>query len=218
MAVGSPQFLPVAPPRIIEDVFTSEQHQRMLGVIESNGPWPLILAQYFTSPEEVIAITSGSAPEGLKPTWDMFMNPVFRGFFTQNGVCFYPELDDCFYNKKFLDLARSYWNTPYVEVDQLFFNIQGPTSAGGAPHTDGTHFRPRRRRSFPGTTRAPWVAVSTIGPTARRRIRSCFPHGCGGAASSSKMMMYHQAQGCGPVEMRKPQGLEITSTMSPDPE
>jgi hypothetical protein len=238
------RFLPVAPPRVFDDLFTPEQHSRMLDVIRANGPWSLILAQYFSSPEEVIATSSGSIPKGLKPTWDMFMNPVFRGNFGQNGVCFYPELDDCFYNKKFLDLVRDYWNTPYVEVDQLFFNIQGPTSAGGAPHFDGTHFRGLYANNTPI-----WLLniMAKSGLFQRWQARKAqviswyyngpigggfhyWPNGpqedpallaapmWGRGVVVENEMMFHQAQGCGPVAMRKPQGLAINSKMGPDPD
>jgi hypothetical protein len=245
MAPGTrPQFLPVAPPRLVEDLFTGEQHQRMLDVIKSHGPWSMILAQYFSSPEEVIATTSGLAPEGFKPTWDMFMNPVFRGYFAQNGVCFYPEIDDCFYNKKFLDLVRSYWGTPYVEFDQFMFNIQGPASAGGPPHVDGTHFRGLYGNNTPiwllnimaksGLFRR-WQArkAQVIAWYYKGAIGGGFHYWPNGIQEDPKLlpapmwgrgvvveneMMFHQAQGCGPVHMRKPEGLAINSTMSPDPD
>ena len=46
-----------------------------------NGPWQLILAEHFKTPEEVFATTSGTIPEGVELTWDMLLhNPVFRGY------------------------------------------------------------------------------------------------------------------------------------------
>ena len=91
-------FRPVAPPQIIENAFTQDQHERMLNVVRKNGPWSLILAQHFKSPEEVIATTSGSVPEGFTPTWDMFLSPVFRGYFAKAHTMLHPEIEDCFFN------------------------------------------------------------------------------------------------------------------------
>jgi hypothetical protein len=63
-------------------------------VVRTHGPWQLILAESFETPEEVIATTSGELPEGVEPTWEMLLrNPVFRGYLARQGVCFNPELD-----------------------------------------------------------------------------------------------------------------------------
>jgi hypothetical protein len=88
-------FLPTAPPRVIENAYSEDQHQRLLGVVRRHGPWQLILAENFKTPEEVIATTSGKLPEGIQLTWDMILTPVFRGYLARQGVCFYPELEDC---------------------------------------------------------------------------------------------------------------------------
>lgn len=55
------QFRPVAPPYVIEGAYTEDQRQRIFQVVRDNGPWPLILAENFKSPEEVIATTGGGA-------------------------------------------------------------------------------------------------------------------------------------------------------------
>jgi hypothetical protein len=95
------QFRPVAPPQIIEGAYSEDQHRRMLNVVRENGPWSLILAQHFKSPEEVVATTSGSLPDGFKPTWDMFLSPVFRGYFAQGSTVQHPEIEDCFFCSTF---------------------------------------------------------------------------------------------------------------------
>lgn len=236
-------FLPIAPPRIVDSLYTADQHQRVLDVIRREGPWSLILAQYFASPEEVIATSTGSIPEGFTPTWDMFMNPVFRGYIADNGVNRYPELDDCFYNKKFLDMARSYWNTPYIECDQLMFNLQGPSSAGGSPHVDGTHFRGLYEVNCPiwllnimaksGLFKRwqakkaqviAWYYQGPIGggfhywPNGPQNDPVCLEAPMwGDGVVVENEMMFHTAQGCGPVDQRKPAGLAINSTISADP-
>lgn len=135
-------FRPVAPPQLIDEAYTPDQHARLLQVVRDNGPWPLILAENFKTPEEVIATVSGSIPEGVKLTWDMIgLNPVFRGYLARGGTCFYPEIEDCYYNSRFLELVRNYWGCQYAEPETFLFNIQGPTPIGGPPHLDGTVFR-----------------------------------------------------------------------------
>ena len=44
---------PVSLPRIMEGGFTEEQRQRIFDVLRREGPWTMILAQEFTSPEQV---------------------------------------------------------------------------------------------------------------------------------------------------------------------
>ena len=105
---------PVAPPQIIDGAYTDDQHGRLVELIRREGPWPLILAQTFKSPEEVLATTSGTVPEGVKLTWDMFLSPVFRTYLARGGTCLYPEIEDLFLNRKFLDLVRGYWKADYA--------------------------------------------------------------------------------------------------------
>lgn len=240
----APTFLPVAPPVILDGLYSDDQRRRMLDVVRREGPWSLILAQYFSSPEEVIATTTGRLPEGFKPTWDMFLNPVFRGYFARDGVNYFPELDDCFYNPKFINLVRDYWKTPYVECDQLMFNLQGPSSAGGAPHVDGTHFRGLYGNNAPtwllnimaksGLFRRwqakkaqviAWYYQGTIGggfhywpdgPDKSPATLEAPMWGRGVVVENE--MMFHSSQGCGPVDQRRPAGLTIKSTISADPE
>ena len=139
---------PVAPPRVIENAYTDDQHRRLLQLVRENGPWPLIVAHHFQSAEELIATTSGAIPEGVTPTLDMFLTPVFRGLLSYGQVCLYPEIQDCFYNPRFLDLVRDYWGAAYAEPDGMLFNIQGPCGAGGAPHLDATRFPRHHARRY----------------------------------------------------------------------
>jgi len=55
---------PVAPPRVLEGVYTDDQHERMLDVIKRHGPWPTITALHFDTVEELVATTSGPMREG----------------------------------------------------------------------------------------------------------------------------------------------------------
>ena len=237
-------FLPVAPPRVIDGAYTDDQHHRLLKVVRDNGPWKLILAQHFKSPEEVVATTSGSIPDGFKPTWDMFLTPVFRGNLAQGGVCLYPEIEDCYHNPKFLDLVRNYAGARYAQPETFLFNIQGPCSGGGAPHVDGTQFRGLTMFDTPlwlmntmtksGLFRQwqarkaqviAWYYKGKIGggfhywPNGPRKDPELLPAPMWGrAVVVENEMMYHGAQGNGPVALRRPAGLTISSTMAADPD
>lgn len=235
---------PVARPQIIEQAYSEDQYRRLLNVVRENGPWSLILSQHFNSPEEVLATTSGSLPEGFKPTWDMFLSPVFRGNLGQGGASLYPELDDCYYNPTFLNLVRKYWNAQYAMPELFLFNIQGPCPSGGSPHLDGTWFRGLSMENAPVwlmNTMAKsgmfnhWRAkkAQVIAWYYKGRIGGGFhfwPNGpmdrpelleapmWGRAVVVENEMMYHSAEACGPVEMRRPEGLWINSLMGVDPE
>ncbi|MDD3799106.1 MAG: hypothetical protein PHE36_08015 [Novosphingobium sp.] len=234
---------PVAPPQVIEGAFTEDQHQRMLNVVRENGPWSLILAQHFKSPEEVIATTSGAVPEGFTPTWDMFLSPVFRGYFAKASTVLHPDIEDCFFNKKFLDLVRGYWGADYATPENMLFNIQGPCQGGGSPHLDATRYRGISMHNSPiwlmnimtktglfEDWRAKKAQVITW--YYKGKIGGGFTYWPDGPLEQPKQikapmwsravvveneMMFHTAETCGPAAMRRPQGLAINSLMSPDP-
>lgn len=238
-------FRPVAPPRLIESAYTDDQHRRLLATVRANGPWPLILAENFKTPEEVIATTSGTIPEGVTLTWDMIgLNPVFRGYLARGGTCFYPELEDCYYNSRFLELVRNYWGCKYAEPETFLFNIQGPTPIGGPPHLDGTVFRGMTMEDTPL-----WLLLTMAKSCLFDRWRSkkgqviawyykgaigggfnCWPNGPSGepmqinapmwgrAVVVENEMMYHHGQATGPLARRKPPGMEIGSKFGADPE
>jgi hypothetical protein len=239
------RFRPVAPPRIIENAYSEDQHRRLLEVVRSQGPWPLVLAHHFKTPEEVLA-TGGSMtlPEGFKPTWDMVLSPVFRGYLAHEGVCLFREIEDCYYNSNFLDLVRGYWGAQYAEPETMLFNIQGACPVGGPPHLDGTVFRGMTMDNTPlwllmsmaksglfhrwqakkGQVIA-WYYNGTIGGGF-----NCWPDGphgqpmqieapmWGRAVVVENEMMLHHGQACGPVSMRKPVGLDIVSRFGADPD
>ncbi len=238
------KFRPVAAPQIIEGAYSADQFDRMLGVLNREGPWTLILAQHFKTPEEVIATTSGSVPEGFKPTWDMFLSPVFRGYFARGSTCLYPELEDCFFNQRFLGLARGYWGAKYAQPESMLFNLQGPCPMGGMPHIDGTRFRGVDMDNTPpwllntmckSMLFKPWQAkkAQVIAWYYKGSVGGGFhywPEGLTGpyqtipapmwgrAVVVENEMMYHTAQANGPEAMRRPAGLDITSTIETDPD
>jgi hypothetical protein len=122
---------PVAKPQVLEGVYTEDQHQRMLDVIKADGPWPTITAHHFDTAEELIATSTGVVPEGLNLTLDDIATAHFRGFFGQNSVAYYPELEDCFYNSHFLDLVRGYWGAKYARPTMMLFNMCASCMHGG---------------------------------------------------------------------------------------
>jgi hypothetical protein len=241
MSTGS-VFRPVAEPQIIEGAYTEDQHRRMFDVVRRNGPWSLILAQHFKSPEEVIASTSGMAPKGV--TWDMFLNPVFRGYFAQGHTILHPEIEDCFYNQTFLDLVRGYWKAEYARPENMLFNLQGPCPGAGAPHVDATRFRGLSMQTTPVWVMSMmvksglfkrWQAKKAQVVTwyYKGRVGGGFTYWPDGPMAEPKQikapmwgravvveneMMYHTAEACGPSSMRRPEGLAFNSLMSADPE
>ena len=69
---------PVAPPRILEDVYTDDQYERIIEVIKRN-PWPTITAHHFNTVEELIATSNGGATGKHNVTLDDLATAHFRG-------------------------------------------------------------------------------------------------------------------------------------------
>nr|KIS31691.1 hypothetical protein TQ38_16300 [Novosphingobium sp. P6W] len=243
MNQASTVFRPVAAPQVIENAFTQDQHHRLLKVVKENGPWSLILAHHFNSPEEVVAATSAGAGDSFVPTWDMFLSPVFRGYFARSHTVVHPEIEDCFFNTRFLDLVRAYWGAAYATPENMLFNIQGPCSGGGNPHVDATRFRGIDHQTTPvwlmnimvktGLFKRwqakkaqviTWYYQGNIGggftywpdgPQARpQQIKAPM---WGRAVVVENEMMFHTAEPNGPSALRKPQGLAINSLIKADP-
>jgi hypothetical protein len=142
---------PVAPPRVIDGPYTDDQFVRMVDVIQQRGPWPTITAHHFDTVEELIATSSGPVPEGEAGslTLDDIATAHFRGYFAKNSVSYFPELDDCFYNSDFLQLARDYWNAEYAKPTHMLFNLCGPHHSGLNAHLDAVTFRGVRIENSP---------------------------------------------------------------------
>jgi hypothetical protein len=235
---------PIAEPQIIENGFSEDQRQRLFNVLRSEGPWTMILAQEFKSPEEVIATTSGSLPEGMEVTWDMFLTPVFRATLGRASASLFPEIEDCFYNTKYLELARGYWKAKYAAPNLMLANMQGPAGAGGPPHVDGADFRGATVQNTPswliglmtksGLFRQwqakkaqviTWYYKGQIGggftywpDGPQGQPKQLYAPMWGRAAVVENEVMYHGANACGREEMRRPEGLAINSTFSADPQ
>lgn len=244
MAADPSIFRPVKPPRLIENAYTPDQYERLLGVVRDKGPWKLILAQHFKSPDEVIATGSGVIPEGFVPTWDMFLNPVFRGYYGKGHTALRTEVEDCFYNEKFLDLSRDYWGAKYARPESMLFNIQGPTQSAEAPHLDATRYRGINMNNSPIWLMNMMTKTQLFEPWRQKKAQvvtwyykgkigggfTYWPDGpaeqpaqikapmWGRAAVVENEMLFHTAQSNGPTAMRKPAGLTIDSLMGPDPD
>ena len=142
---------PVAPPRVLEGVYTDDQHERLLEIVKRDGPWPTIASHHFDTVDELVATTTGVVPENHGLTLDDIASPQFRGFYAQNSVCFYPEIHDCFFNAGFLELVKDYWGAAYAKPTMMLFNICGPhpSQAPQSPHLDAVTFRGVRYENAP---------------------------------------------------------------------
>jgi hypothetical protein len=235
---------PIAEPRILDGVYSHDQHRRLVDVVRRNGPWQLILAQHFKSPEEVVATVSGAMPEGVELSFDMFLTPNFRGYFAQNGTCLYPEIEDAFYSSAFLEQARSYWQAKYARPEMMLFNIQGPSDSHDPAHLDATTFRGITMKNTPiwlmnTMTKSGlfkhWLnrKAQVITWFYRGRIGGGFTYWPKGPLDpperlASPMwnrgvvvqneMMYHRGEANGPEQMRFPDGLAFHSLFDADPE
>jgi len=241
--MSPPVFRPVAEPQIIENAFSEDQHARMLDYVRRQGPWSLILAQHFKSPEEVVAALSGTMAPSEAVSWDRFLTPVFRGYFAKGHTTLHSDLDDCFYNHKFLDLVRRYWKAAYARPENMLFNLQGPSPGAEAPHVDATRFRGISLHNSPvwlmnmmvksGLFRR-WQAkkAQVITWYYKGKMGGGFTYWPDGPQAAPKQitapmwgravvveneMMYHTAQSNGPPALRRPPGLAFNSQLAAAP-
>ena len=138
---GGRRMQPIAPPRIVEGVYSDDQVARIWGVIREHGPWPTITAHHFDTVEELVATSTGVVPEGLTLTLDDVATAHFRGFLAENSVCLYDELFDCFYNERFTGWVEDYWGVEYAKPQGMLFNLCGAHRSGLNSHLDAVSFR-----------------------------------------------------------------------------
>jgi len=209
---------PVSPPRVLENVYTDDQRERLLDVVRQQGPWKLIIAQHFASAEELIATGSGGVPEGVTPTLDMFLTPTFRGFYANYSALLYPQIHDCFYNATFLELAKSYWGAKYAKPQMMLFNVNGPCGNTDPGHLDSPSFRGIRYENSPT-----WLC-SVMGKSGLFKdylIKSAqvitwfSPVYNRGVVVQNEMLM-HRGEANGAPEQQRPAGLDFTTTFSGD--
>lgn len=234
---------PASAPLEVRDVYTPDQLRRMLDVVHDEGPWKLIIAQHFSSPEELIATLSGGFPEGVTPTLDMFLTPTFRGFYANYSSVLYPELHDCFYNPAFLQQAKSYWGAEYAKPQMMLFNINGPCGNYDPGHLDSPSFRGVRYENSPtwlcavmgksGLFRDYLIKMAQVITWFSHDPESGFTYWPEGPAKAPKRlmppiynrgvvvqneMMMHRGEANGPIEQRHPDGLGFDTVFTGDPD
>jgi hypothetical protein len=233
---------PASPPREIDDVYTADQLQRMLDVMRKTGPHKLIIAQHFASAEELIATSAASFPEGITPTLDMFLTPTFRNYWANYSTCLHPEINDCFYNDKFLELAKSYWNAQYAKPQMMLFNVNGPAANTDPGHLDTPSFRGVRYENSPtwlcsvmgksGLFRDYLIKMAQVITWFSHDPESGFTYWPEGPRKPPKRvqapiynravvvqneMLVHRGEANGPMERRSPRGLSFESVFAGDP-
>lgn len=233
---------PVSPPRELHNVYTDDQRARLLDVVRTKGPWKLILAQHFSSVEELVATLSGGLPEGVEASLDMFLTPTFRGFYANYSAALYPEIHDCFYNAQFLEYAKSYWGAQYAKPQMMLFNINGPCGNADPGHLDSPSFRGVRYENSPT-----WLC-SVMGKSGlfqdylikMAQVITWFSHDAGsgftywpeGPAKAPRRlqppiynrgvlvqneMMMHRGEANGPLDQQRPAGLSFETVFTGDP-
>jgi hypothetical protein len=234
---------PAAPPREIDNVYTDDQRECLLEVVRTEGPWKLIIAQHFASADELIATMSGAFPEGFTPTLDLFLTPTFRGYLANYGAVLYPQLHDCFYNARFLEMAKGYWNAEYAKPQLMLFNINGPCANRDPGHLDSPSFRGVRHENAPT-----WL-TSVMGKSGlfqkylikMAQVITWFSHDSGsgftywpdGPLRAPKRvlppinnrgvivqneMMVHRGEANGPLDQQIPAGLAFDTVFTGDPD
>ncbi|WP_030539471.1 hypothetical protein [Sphingobium sp. DC-2] len=231
---------PVAPPRELHDVYTDDQRERLLNVVREYGPWKTIIAQEFASFEELIATMSGSAPEGTD--FSSFVSPTFRGYLANYSATLYPDIHDCFYNEKFLDLAKSYWNADYAKPQMMLFNINGPCCNFDPGHLDTPSFRGVRYENSPtwlcatmaksGLFKDYLIKMAQVITWFSRDEGSGFTYWPDGPLKEPKRLMppvynrgvlvqnellMHRGEANGPVDQQRPAGLTFDTRFAGDP-
>ena len=233
---------PASPPREIDNVYSQDQLERLLGVVRDHGPWKLILAQHFASPQELLATMSGGSPEGMEISLDWFMTPTFRGFYANYSAALYPEIQDCFYNEGFLDMAKDYWGAKYAKPQMMLFNVNGPCGNTDPGHLDSPSFRGVRYENSPT-----WLC-SVMGKSGlfkdylikMAQVITWFSH-CPSSGFTywpqgpmqppqrlqppiynrgvvvQNEMMFHRGEANGPLEQQRPDGLAFDSVFCGDP-
>ncbi|SFT00277.1 hypothetical protein [Saccharopolyspora flava] len=131
---------PVAPPRVVDDLYGQDEVATLFGVIAERGPWPLIVAHHFRSTEEYLAVSGGRE---AKPdaTLSDFAAPVFRGYFAKEGVAFYEELRDIYQGRRLLEHAKSVHGAAYGMPHHMLFNLAMPSHSFDAGHFDSGNWR-----------------------------------------------------------------------------
>jgi len=233
---------PIAPPRVLHDVYTDDQRERLLDIVRTHGPWKLIIAQHFANVDELIATLSGGMPEGVEPSLDSFVTPTFRGFYANHSAVLYPEIHDCFYNAQFLEHAKAYWGAQYAKPQMMLFNINGAAGNYDPGHLDSPSFRGIRYENSPtwlcavmgksGLFRDYLIKMAQVITWFSHDSGSGFTYWPDGPASPPERiippvwnrgvvvqneMMYHRGEASGSQDRQRPPGLKFETVFAGDP-
>src|SRR5690606_24674408 len=104
-------FTPVAAPRLVPDLYTPDELDRLFGVLQEKGPWQSIAAQTFSSAEEFLAVAGAGRPATGLSLSDL-ITPTFRGYFAQQAVALHEEIQDVFYSTRLLNLVKEMFGAP----------------------------------------------------------------------------------------------------------
>jgi len=233
---------PVAAPRELDKPYTKDQLQRMLDVMRASGPHRLIISHHFASVDELIATMSGSFPDGFTPTLDMFLTPTFRNWFGNYSTCLFPEINDCYYNAEFIELAKDYWKARYAKPTQMLFNVNGPCANTDPGHLDSPSFRGVRFENSPtwlcavmgksGLFRDYLIKMAQVITWWSHDPNSGFTYWPDGPRAAPKRlkapiynrgilvqneMMMHRGEANGPLDQQSPKGLAFDSVFAGDP-
>lgn len=133
------ELRPFAPPRVMDDVYTPEQIETLLAAVHRAPPMRLLVAELFSSAEEIMATSSGTVDANV--TIDNFLDPMFRGDLAQHSGCYDPTIESTFYNSKLLQWARDYRQAEIVLPRQLHYNVGAPAPGYDPGHCDAPAFR-----------------------------------------------------------------------------
>lgn len=133
-------LVPVAPPRVVADLYSSAEIAALFGVVADHGPWPLVLAHHFASAEEYLAV-SGGADRKPDAKLSDFVAPVFRGYLAKEGVAFYDEIRDIYLSRTLLEHAKSVHGARYGMAHHMLFNMAVPSRSFDAGHFDSGNWR-----------------------------------------------------------------------------
>ena len=140
---------PISEPRVLDGVYTDDQHERMLDVIKRDGPWRTIMAQHFDSVEELMATSNGGGVDKSGLTLDDVATANFRGTFGKGSTCLYPQLEDCYYSSKFLAARPRLLGRAVRAAHLMLFNLCGPHHSSLNAHLDAVTFRGIRIENSP---------------------------------------------------------------------
>ena len=235
-------MVPVAPPEVIPDVFTSDEVKTLFGVVTQKAPWRLVAAHHFASTEEYLAI---AGPAALKPgaVLSDFVAPVFRGYLAKEGVLYHPELHDIYFSRKLLELAMSMHGAAYGFAHHMLFNLSVPSRSFDAGHFDGRNWRGMTSVNTPVWLMGVMAKSGLFDPwevkTAQvityfydSDLDGGFTYWPDGPAKAPKRlaspiynrgvlvqneMMVHRGEANGALDQQRPEGLSFDTLFSGDP-